>query len=72
MYQAENNRRRPKKGRIPEYTNLRCPMVGHQASWCRMLCEPIGDKGVCGRLAPHSMKSHYQLAIATYKAKQIA
>ncbi len=69
MFQAEKNQRRAKKGRIPAYTNLRCPMVGHQASWCRMLCRPIGDNGICGRPAPHLIKSHYQEAIAAYKAK---
>ena len=67
MFRAEGNSRRKKKGRIPAYTNLRCPMVGNQASWCRMLCEPVADIGVCGRPAPHKMKGRTQLAIARYK-----
>jgi hypothetical protein len=45
-------------------------MVGNQASWCRMLCEPIGNLGVCGRLAPHSMKDRTQQAIAAYLANK--
>jgi hypothetical protein len=42
-------------------------MVGHQASWCRMLCEPVEDLGVCGRPAPHKLKGRTQEAIARYK-----
>ncbi|MBN1652549.1 MAG: hypothetical protein JXA30_02115 [Deltaproteobacteria bacterium] len=53
-----------KKRALKKYTVLRCPMVGHQASWCRHLCRPSQGKGVCGRPATHHMKDKYQLAIA--------
>ena len=51
------------------YTTIRCPMVGHQASWCRHLCVPMEGRGVCGRPATHYMKSKWQQAIADYKAR---
>ena len=52
------------------YTTLRCPMVGHQASWCRHLCEPMDGFGLCGRPATHHMKSKWQEAIADYLDRQ--
>jgi hypothetical protein len=59
--------RRANKRLIRKYTVLRCPMVGHQASWCRQLCKPTQGKGVCGRTATHYMKDKFQVAIARYK-----
>lgn len=56
--------RKPKKHAIKKYTVLRCPMVGHQASWCRQLCKPTQGKGLCGRTATHHMKDKFQIAIA--------
>jgi len=52
---------------VRAYTTLSCPFNGHQVSWCRGLCEPIGDHGHCGRLAPHLMVGRTQQAIADYK-----
>ena len=63
---ARDNKRR----KLPEFRVRRCPMVGHQASWCRFLCEPISGRGLCGRTAPHGLKSRYQEAILEYKNKQ--
>lgn len=58
------------RGKLRPYTALRCPMVGHQASWCRGLCTPIGSHGLCGREAPHLMKDRTQKAIAAYTARR--
>jgi len=61
-------RQRRRRRRPPQYTVLRCPMVGHQASWCRGLCIPLDGHGVCGRPATHEMMGRTQQAIARYKA----
>lgn len=58
------------RGKLRPYTVLRCPMVGHQAGWCRGLCEPIGPFGLCGREAPHLMKDRTQRAIAAYATRK--
>jgi len=58
-----------KKGRIPPYTTLRCPMVGLQVSWCRFLCQPIEGRGLCGRRAPHGLLSRHREAIRSYNEK---
>jgi hypothetical protein len=39
---------------------------GHRVTWCRFLCEPVGNKGACGRLAPHSIVGKTQAAIAAF------
>jgi hypothetical protein len=62
--------RKPNKRAVREYTVLRCPMVGHQASWCRQLCKPTQGKGLCGRPATHHMKDKYQIAIARSKKRR--
>jgi hypothetical protein len=51
------------------YTVVRCPKAGHQVGWCRGLCEPIGNRGLCGRVAPHSLQGRTQQAIAAYQAR---
>ena len=56
-----------KKGRVPPFTTLRCPMVGLQVSWCRFLCKPIEGRGLCGRRAPHGLISRHREAIRNYK-----
>ena len=53
------------------YTVIRCPYNGHQASFCRGLCEPVEGHGHCGRIAPHAMVDRYQAAIASYKARPV-
>ena len=58
------------RAQLRAYTTLRCPFNGHQASWCRQLCEPINGRGACGRLATHGMLGRTQLAIARYQEKQ--
>ena len=51
------------------FSTLTCPFNGHQVSWCRQLCEPVDEHGLCGRLAPHAMVGRTQLAIAGYNAR---
>jgi len=51
------------------FSTLTCPLNGHQVSWCRELCEPVDERGQCGRLAPHAMLGRTQLAIATYNER---
>jgi len=64
-------RRDPSRLRpLRPYTTLGCPMIHGKATWCRGLCEPIKGRGVCGRLAPHAMKTRIQLAISRYNARQ--
>jgi hypothetical protein len=63
---------RPKgKVRLRTHGALRCPFNGHQVSWCRQLCEPIDDRGYCGRDAPHNMVSRTQAAIASYRDRPL-
>ena len=66
--------RNPKGRALPEYRTLGCAVYerGHRVTWCRLLCTPIGNKGACGRLAPHSLVGKTQAAIAAYKAEQAA
>ena len=68
------NKRRTVLGRkqrgLRRYTVVRCPMAGHQVGWCRGLCEPVGERGLCGRVAPHSLQGRTQRAIADYQARR--
>jgi hypothetical protein len=49
-------------------STIRCPVNGMQVGWCRMICKPIGELGLCGRPAPHLQKSRIQEALARYAA----
>jgi hypothetical protein len=51
---------------LPEFLTITCPKYGHRITWCRQICTPIGNKGDCGRLAPHAMVGKTQAAIAAY------
>lgn len=55
--------------KVVPYTVLRCVMAGHQVTWCNKLCRPVGDRGLCGRLAPHDMVGRTQAAIARRQAR---
>jgi hypothetical protein len=57
------------KRRLPPYRTIKCPMVGHQATWCRGLCIPSDGHGICGRVAAHAMKGRTQIAIAEYNKR---
>ena len=61
---------RRRKKRLRAYNTIRCPLAGHQAGWCRGLCTPIDEQGLCGRLAPHSLRGRHQQAIANYEARR--
>jgi len=58
--------RNPSGRPLPEYLTIACPKYGHRITWCRQICTPIGDKGDCGRLAPHAMIGKTQAAIAAF------
>jgi hypothetical protein len=60
---------RRRKRRLRAYNTIRCPLAGHQAGWCRGLCTPVDDHGLCGRLAPHSLRGRTQRAIADYQER---
>ncbi len=62
--------RNPSGRSLPEFRTLACPRYGHRITWCRQICTPIGNKGECGRLAPHAMVSKTQAAIAAFNASQ--
>ena len=57
---------------LPPFRVIRCPVNGHQVSWCRGLCTPIDGVGLCGRPAPHVMVDRTQRAIASYKERHEA
>ena len=59
-----------KKGLLPEYRFLTCPMNGHQVCFCRGLCEPIDSRGMCGRYVPEGLVGRTQAAIAKYAEEQ--
>jgi hypothetical protein len=62
---------RKQSGRpLPQYLTLGCPRYGHRITWCRQICTPIGNRGECGRLAPHAMVGKTQAAIAAFKASR--
>jgi len=63
------NREKTKRKPLPPYTVLRCPANGHQVTWCRGFCQPIDGTGLCGRAAPHGLRSHFQDAIARYNER---
>lgn len=60
-----------KTKRLPMFTVVRCKMNGHQVGWCHKLCSPVDGLGMCGRQAPHAVKSEAQIAIANYKLRQL-
>jgi len=55
-----------KKRKLPEYRFLTCPMNGHQVCFCRGLCEPVDNRGLCGRYVPEGLVGRTQAAIAKY------
>jgi acyl-coenzyme A thioesterase PaaI-like protein len=57
---------------IKEFTYLGCPLTRNRSAWCYRLCPPDAEgNGQCGRVAPHSLKSSTQMAIANYKKRQL-
>ena len=55
------------------YTYLGCPITRNRSPWCYRSCQPDArDRGPCGRLAPHSLKSRIQQAIENHKKRLLA
>jgi len=62
-----NNIRKPLK----KYTYLGCPLTKNRSPWCFRMCKPNADgTGLCGRVAPHGLKSRVQQGIEDYKRRQ--
>lgn len=59
-----------KTKRLPEYRFLTCPMNGHQVCFCRGLCEPVDNRGQCGRFIPQGLVGRTQAAIAKQRQAQ--
>ena len=57
---------------VKKYTYLGCPLTRNRSAWCYRMCPPDAQgNGRCGRVAPHSLMSRTQLAIADYKRRQL-
>jgi hypothetical protein len=53
-----------KKSQFRQYTYLGCPLTKNRTPWCFRMCKPRPDgTGVCGRVAPHTIKGHIQRSI---------
>ncbi len=64
--------RPPATIRLRSQTVLRCPMNGHQVSFCRGLCTPSScGVGQCGRLAPHALLGKTQAAVIQYEKRRL-
>ena len=57
--------------KLPEYRTLGCVATKNRSLWCNQLCKPEGENvhGLCGRLAPHSVKGRTQKAIASHMGR---
>ena len=70
--QKLKRRLRTREG-LREYSYLGCALTRNRSAWCFRICTPDeGGKGVCGRLAPHSLRSRIQQGITDYKRRQLA
>jgi hypothetical protein len=72
LLRKRNDVTKRKRRGLRAYTVVRCPMAGHQVGWCRGLCEPVDDRGLCGRVAGHSLQGRTQRAIAIQRARRQA
>ena len=56
---------------LKERTYLGCPMTKNRSPWCFRMCKPNAQGlGLCGRIAPHGLKSRIQMGIENYKKRQ--
>jgi hypothetical protein len=56
---------------LKKYTYLGCPLTKNRSPWCFRLCKPNADgSGLCGRVAPHGLKSHIQEGIEAFNKRQ--
>ncbi len=54
-------------GNSKKYTYLGCPLTRNRSPWCYRTCQPDAkDRGPCGRIAPHTLKSNVQQAIENH------
>ena len=65
--------RKPRTSRgIREYSYLGCPLTRNRSAWCFRICTPDEeDRGRCGRLAPHTLKSNIQQGIENHNRKKL-
>jgi hypothetical protein len=40
-----------------------CPLTKSRTNWCHRVCVPVNGLGVCGRIAPHTLRGRTDLAI---------
>jgi len=43
-----------------------CPLTRSRTNWCYRMCVPVNGLGVCGRIAPHTLRGRTDLAIERY------
>ncbi|MHC4325492.1 MAG: hypothetical protein ACYSUX_14600 [Planctomycetota bacterium] len=56
---------------LREYTYLGCPLTKNRSPWCFRMCKLNADgTGLCGRVAPHGLKSRIQQGIEDFKKRQ--
>ena len=56
---------------LKDFTYLGCKMTNNRSGWCFRMCAPDAEgNGMCGRLAPHSMKSKIQLGIERHNKEK--
>ncbi len=72
MNRIPRDQRKPMHERnLPLYTVLPCRAAGrHQVGWCFRMCKPVDGIGLCGRLAPHSIKGQAIQAMEQYYERQ--
>lgn len=48
--------------------NWGCPLTRSRTNWCYRMCVPVNGLGLCGRIAPHTLRGRTDLAIERYLA----
>lgn len=43
-------------------------MTRSRTNWCYRMCVPVNGLGLCGRIAPHTLRGRTDLAIERYLA----
>ncbi len=62
-------KKKKRRNYIRTHATLNCPVTRGRAGWCRALCTPIDGYGLCGRIAPHTLRGRTQTAIWSCLAK---
>lgn len=69
--QIRSSKRNNIRKDLKKYTYLGCPMTKNRSPWCFRMCKPNADgTGLCGRVAPHGLKSRIQQGIEDFKKRQ--